>query len=304
MADLITLEYATAALAALDLPAELIAHLPSAISSASQAIERFCRRSFARADRDEVLAVGWDGVVRLSHYPVNSVARVASGRAPALVVRNLSAANQRATVAFAYPALADLETGLVATGLLLARVASAVTSTATIAFASTPTIGAMASAINALGDGWSASATAGLEEWPSADLVGGEGAISAKAGAALDLFAEDLEGYDLDREAGLLDVGFRGSRREDRFFGGSDLDVPGLGEVRVPYNAGYQAIPADLQDACAEAVKAALTGLALDQGISAEAAGQYSYSYDFRDKGVRLPANVLRAIAPFRDLRA
>jgi hypothetical protein len=306
VADLITQVYAEQQLAPLGLSAAQLAALPAAISSASEAIERHCRRSFARADRDEVLLPGWDGTALLGHYPVNSVARVASGRRGALAIRNGSGLNQRATVAFSYGATADLETGLTPTGLLLTRAASAVSASSTLLFATYPTLAELAAAVVALGGGWSAEVESGYALWASSDLAGGEAAQGALgAGATLDVFAEDLGAadYTLDRGAGVLLVSPRAGVH-DPYFDGLPAGRASRAEVRVSYNAGYQAIPAGLQDACVEAVKAALVGLALDPTVSAESAGQYSYSYDFREKGVRLPESVLRMVAPYRDLRA
>lgn len=304
---LITQAYAELQLAPLGLSAAQLAALPAALDSASEAIERHCRRSFARADRDEVAEPAWDGTAILAHYPVNAVSRIAGGRRGVLRISNASAAAQRATVAFSYGPTADFETGLTPTGLLLRRVASAVVSDTALLFAAYPTLAELAAAVVALGNGWSAEVEGGYGPWASSDLAGGEAVQGALGvGAVLDVFAEDLGAgdYALDRGAGILRLA-GGGAGEDPYFDG--LPVGGAGrwsEVRVQYNAGYQTIPAGLQDACVEAVKAALVGLALDPAVSAESAGQYSYSYDFRDKGVRLPESVLRMLAPYRDLRA
>jgi hypothetical protein len=307
MADLITQAYAEQQLAGLGLSAAQLTSLPAAITAASEAIERHCRRRFARADYDLVEEVGWDGTVLLGQYPVNGVSRIATGRRGALTVVNADdSTNQRATVAFSYSGSADLETGLTPTGITLSRVASGATSSSTLLFATYPTLQALAAAVVAVGSGWTASVESGYALWASADLVGGEAAQGALgAGARLDVFGDDLSAgdFELDRGAGVLRLKSR-AQREDYYFDGQPAGRGGWGECRVAYNAGYQTIPAGLQDACVEAMKATLVGLALDPSVSAESAGQYSYSYDFRDKGVRLPESVLRMISPYRDLRA
>lgn len=307
MADLIDQTYAEAALAGLGLSAAQLSHLPAAITAASAAIERFCGRSFARADHDQVYVPAIDGCVILDQYPVNAVSRVSAGRVPALTVRNPdTSTNQRATVAFDYPAGDDLETGLVATGLKLVRVASAVTTTTTLAFATYPTLTALSVAVSAAGGGWEAEVLGGYGAWPSAELVGGESARGCLGGgASLDVFGEDLDGlgYTLQRRVGILRLR-AGQAGESRIW---PDDGPGEGEwgdVRVVYDAGYETIPADLQDACAEAVKAILTGLVVDRNLTSERAGQYAYTIDPSGAAVRLPENVLRAIAPYRDVRA
>lgn len=286
MPDLITAEFAEQALAAGGIaPSDgQAAHLAAAIAAASGAIRRWCGdRVFTRATFDEVLDVEHDGTVLLRQIPVNAVLRVAADAEDALTIRNVDATtNQRATVRFA--TTGDFETGLTVTGLLLTRVASGVASSSTLAFADHATLSALAAAVDALGGGWSAELEGGYGPWPSTELVSDRvAAIGALEGASLRVWAEDLDDADLDRRTGILAL--PGRRR---------------GRVRVVYDAGFDAVPMPVQEACAEAVADMLNTLAIDQRVSSETAGAYSYVLNTAFADYHLTKGVLGKIAPYR----
>lgn len=305
MADLIALEYATAALAGAGLTDAQLAHLPAAITAASRAVERYCRRTFTRGSRDERHVPALDGTVMLAQYPVNSVSRISAGREAALTITNASTSVQRATVAFSFGASEDHETGLTPTGLTLTRIVAGTAAADALLFSTHTTIATLAAAVDALGNGWAAEVLGDFGSWSTSELVGGEAAQGAKAGATLDVFADDLAAgeYSLDRSAGVLKVAGSATDAEAHHFD-DDPDRIDRGEVRVAYDAGYQTIPADLQDAVAEVAKQILTSLANDPTLSTEQAGQYAYSFDFRRKGARLSEGTLFTLAQYRDLRA
>lgn len=304
---LITNAYAQAALAELGLTTAQLATLDTVIDAASATIERYCRRKFARATYDQIYQSGWEGTILLQQYPINAISRVSWSKEMALrIVNTDTSTNQRATVAFDFPSTADFETGLTAQGLKLVRVASAVTSTSTLSFGTYTTLQTLEAAINAIGNGWGATVSTGYEKWATTELVGAEGAQGClDSFAELDVFSEDLSGfrYVVKRDAGIIQMRGR-ARREYYAFQDDRADLAEWGQVRVVYDAGYQTIPSELQDATAETVKNTLLGLAVNPFVSAEAAGQYSFSFDFRDKGVRLTEAVKTSLAPFRDLRA
>src|SRR5207247_558530 len=97
------------------------------------------------------------------------------------------------------------------TGLTLTRIASGVTTTNNLTFAGNVTLADLATAINALGNGWSATVTGDATDygkWPSADLYVapsfGDGTQSAGALPARGTFAElrlhavEVSGFELD----------------------------------------------------------------------------------------------------------
>jgi hypothetical protein len=146
-----------------------------------------------------------------------------------LTVRNSSSTNQRATVAAG------------SSGLTLVRVASGTSSSDTsVTWAGNTTLQAVKNAVNALGNGWSASipdSTYSL--WPSADLRAVQGALNAKDNdAPLRLHVDEVSDFEADAARGWL---MRSCGWE-----------PGQDNYRVIYTAGYSTIPEDVQEACAQ----------------------------------------------------
>jgi hypothetical protein len=165
-----------------------------------------------------------------------------------LKVRNTLASNQRASVA------------LSSTGLTLLTVASGTTTTDTsVTWAGNPTITAVQNAVNALGNGWSATVpdpTYG--GWASADLRAIQGALNARGvDAPLRLHVQELSDYSLDANRGWL---VRGSVEAfpcwEQGYPRGPVWERGIDNYRVLYTAGYSSVPQDVQEACAEWVAA------------------------------------------------
>src|SRR5207248_3288921 len=136
-----------------------------------------------------------------------------------------SASNQRATVA------------VTATGLTLVRVAAGVTTTDTsVTFAGNVTLSAVATAVNALGNGWSASVIdSANNNRASADLRAVQGALNARGvNAELTLHLQELSAYEVDANHGWL------VRAAGCWHGGVNF-------WRVIYTAGYATVPEDVQ---------------------------------------------------------
>jgi hypothetical protein len=225
-----------------------LAILDCLITAASQAIESHCRRAFNLVNCDERYDGQDNPVLLVHHYPITAIERVMSEPAPALIARNDSGSVQRATVR------------VVADGLMLTRVASGVTSVQTITFASAPTLSAMATAIAALGNGWSASVAPTVEGLlPSADLAACPGTWAARAAPAeLRLHIREVSDYELNARLGVL-------RRVLGWPGGASF-------YRVVYTAGYSAVPEDVQEACAHLVAQLFWQTKRDPGMTRDAA--------------------------------
>lgn len=312
--DLITLPRALNAFPG-GLTTDQQATLPALITAASKAILRYCGRPFALASYDEVAVprMGqWDrgesDLVQLRYFPVQSVVRVAAGRTTALSITNTSPANQRATVA---PVLAgDPEWQTSWTGLSLARTAYGVAGATTLSFATYPTLDALASAINALGLGWSAVATDSLGAYPSADLTGPDGPQGAKgaSGATFDLFPADLARYRLDAASGLLMLsGYDGGGNLPgniyQWPGTSGLDLLSgwMGEVRVSYTAGWSTIPEPVQQACAIAVQSMYYDQVTANVFTSQTIGDLSYTIAQPDTS--LPESALQILRQYKVYR-
>ncbi len=251
--------------------------LDALLAAVTKAIQNYCWRTFALASYDELYPGNTERELILRNYPLASVERVAFAPAAVLSVTNISSSNQRATVK------------VTATGVELIRVASGAASTSTILFSDQATLSALASAVTALGNGWSASvinAADGLRA--AADLRALQGAFQAKdVSAELKLHSSELSSFVVDAERGTL------TRGDGAAWGG------GVHYWRVLYRAGFSAVPDDVQEACAQWVAQHFWQTKRDPGLSSEAVPGAVSRVTLRD----MPASIKLLLAPYRNWR-
>ncbi len=283
--DLITLEYAELALAIFPLTPAQIAFLPNAIKAASAAIRRYCgSRDFTQLTYLKDFCV-IQGQIRLDQFPVNQIIRAQTQPVTAITVVNQSSSVQSAQCLFSYTG--DLATGQTITGLTLNWVSNGTPATAPVLFTTNMTLNGLVTAVNAIGSGWSATAPA-YGAWPVTELTGGFIAQNATGGGGtqLPIFSVDMTGAfyfpDNGQQIGIVNVGQQFPATIGPSWGPDwpiwDYPQQGAGIVRVTYNAGFAVIPADLQEATVEAVKAILVRLLIDPYLQSETAAHYMYS--------------------------
>jgi len=230
--------------------------LGALITSASDGIAKYCKRDFYSRAYDELYDGNGGRILELRQYPIQSVQSVRYRPVTVLkVINNSTTVNQQARVQ------------VTSTGLTLTRVASGVTTTNNLTFSGNLTLQAIATAITALGNGWSAQVIGdsngdyGL--WPSADLyvapsfgdgTTSQGNLTARGqNAELKMHTYELAGYQFDPRGWLL-----------RAIPYTDPELlhpedivwpPGIKNFRVQYTAGYTTIPESIQEACAEWVE-------------------------------------------------
>jgi len=223
------------------------------ISSVSAAIKRYCHTDFVSTSYDELYSGGGSQRLLLRQIPIVSVASVRYGPYAVLRITNTqTSTNQRATAAVT----SATDTDVVGTGLTLVRVASGVVTTDTsVTFAGNVTMTALANAINALGNGWSATVMNNYGNWPSADLRI-QGAVNCAQGSygEIKLHVIELSDFQVDRKRGWLLRGINAliTQWDDPMA----VFTPGIDNYRVLYTAGYTTVPLDVQEACAEWVTA------------------------------------------------
>jgi hypothetical protein len=251
--------------------------LDALIAAVSRSIENYCWRTFSVTTHDELYPGSGRRELVLRQYPAVSVERVACAPTPVLRVTNTSASVQRATVK------------VTATGLELIRAASGVSTTSTILFADQATLTALASAVTALANGWSASVVdASHALRASADLRALQGAFHAKdVDAELKLHTSELSSYGIDAALGVL-------TREP----GTSWDG-GLHHWRIVYQAGYSTAPDDVQEACAQWVAQLFWQTKRDPGLSSEAIPGALSRVALRG----MPASVKLLLDPYRNWR-
>ncbi|WP_435005164.1 hypothetical protein P12x_003058 [Tundrisphaera lichenicola] len=312
MADLITSEYAQGYLA---LSTAQLAALPGAIAAASRQVRNYCGRYLSRrpsADSalgpiDEVIAPENRGPILLREYPINEILRVSGSPTVALSIRNDGPAVQRAGAMLVRSG--SEEAGFATTGLRLDRVASGVKVTDLITFADLagPTLAALAQAVNALGNGWSATVEDDFGLWGVDELGGGQGMLPARAtDARFEVWAEDLGFRRIDDRAGILAV--EPSDQADPFNSQRWGSMASLEQgddqirrspIRVVYDAGYEPIPDDLRQAVAEVAKAILERFGSSSTVLMERIDTWAITY--RDAFDGLPRSARETLAFYRD---
>lgn len=286
MADLITSARAKQAIAQGSFTSAENTAIASIVTAVSDAIRRFCRREFDSQSFDELYNGSGRRRLLLRQFPILAVSRVAASPTTVLRITNTSSSNQRATVA------------VTSTGLSLTRVASGSSSTDTsITWAGNATLAAVANAVNALGNGWSATAEANYSLWPSADLRSLQGALNAKdRQAELKLHVEELSNYQVHAEAGILLIG----TTQDSFFDtGYPLSVwtPGIQNYRVVYTAGFSTVPEPVQEAAAQWVAALFWQTKRDPGLAQEQVVGAVFRTPHKDWP---PESVRQLLVPYR----
>ena len=256
--DLVTRERALRNLASLTSPtaAEYLA-IDTMIRVASNAIEKYCQRSFGAQQKDELYNGTDSHRMTLRDFPIISVDRIAYGPTGVLRITNTSSSNQRATVK------------VTSTGITLTHVASATTTVNTLAFATYTTITALNTAINALGSGWSSTiASSTYNNWASADLRAIQGAMGCKdTNAEIRIHTSELTNYEIDDRKGIITMGYGVTD----FPGEQPTWYGGINYWRIIYTAGYETVPEDVQEACAQWTAALFWQTKRDPGLQHEA---------------------------------
>ncbi len=245
MPDLITRERALWNLDNRESTADENVTIDALISATSRAIERYCKRRFAADTYDELYDGTREVELRVRNYPILAVERVAYYPAIVLTVNNASASNQRATVK-----VND-------NGLELVHSASATESRNSIAWSVAPTVLQLGEAINALGNGWIGTVQTAYEGWASRDIRYPPGAVAAKNREAdLRIHVEELGRYYFEPKWGVL-------ISPSTWSGGHHY-------WRIVYTAGYEVVPEDIQEACAQWVAALFLQTKRDPGLQQE----------------------------------
>jgi hypothetical protein len=290
--DLITYDYAMAAMSELSLSDTQRDFVPFVVSAASQAIRRHCRRNFdLRTNIVDWLDIALDGTVRLYQVPVQIVTRCQAPPSQALQVYNNSNSVQTAQCYFTYTGMyGSYSNPRTPTGLTLNWTSNGALSTTTINFVANQTIDQLSALINAVGSGWTAQSTQPYGPWAVTELDGGFTAQGASLNAVpgtgaifnvlLDLGTPELDDY----ERGFLQVGrlMQSSLAQTWGPGGDQLFSNNrqrrLGRAKVTYTAGFSPIPPEIQYQCAQLVKWK-TELGIQELLlKSETAADYAYT--------------------------
>jgi hypothetical protein len=231
-----------------DLDDATLAHV---LEAACGAVENYCQRTFTVATYDELYQGTRSRSLFLNQAPVTLISGVRYGRQIALQISNSTQYIQAATV----------ECG--STGLTLKFVNNAVTTPNVLTWTANETIGDLANAVNAIGNGWVAYLSPQFESWASSDLSVYRTTQSARNIQAI--FSPHyfwLSDYEFNPQTGELVTG-------SGWNGGYQA-------YRVQYTAGYSEIPEPLVQATVELAAATWQAGKSDPNLVSESLGQYS----------------------------
>jgi hypothetical protein len=226
------------------------AQLASLIDAASDAIKRHCHRNFVQTTYTEYYsgAIYIKESLKLRNFPVQRIGEISTANV-AMQVLNSGGSVQKATV----ETLPNGDFQLITT-------ASGVVTTNVLPAATYITIGAMAAAINALGNGWGTSILSGASgsyaNFPTTDLKTLQGACSALIGGCWLEIYENWYGWntmafwpDQEQDSNGVACFWRLDNESGEVWG----RLPrGRLNLRINYTAGYSVIPASVQQACAD----------------------------------------------------
>jgi len=313
--DLCTYDFAEAYCSSANLTDTQRDNIPWLVSAASTAIRRRTNRNFDLRTYVKKFDVTIYGVARLDQIPVQQILRVQGPQQLALTIANNSTSVQFAQAYFAYSGQVDgygsnIQT---ATGITLNWVSNGVASNQTVNFTANETISALASAINAVGNGWSAvadSSAGGYGSWPVTELDGGYvgqgAALSASPGTGAQFYVlTDLSNACLDDPMrGFLSVGRQqGNFNAGRWGPGGDSlwnspTSQAANQVKVTFMAGQSTIPMEIQIQCAQLCKWKLEISKQELLLKSETAADYTYMLS-EEMVHNMPRPVQEALAPF-----
>lgn len=275
-------------------------YLAALITTASDAIKRYLNRDIALTTYTEYQNGGiypLSNPLILRQYPVTEITRIGRATQALLVTNGDNATNQRATV----------ET--TTTGLQLVRVASAVTTTTSLLYATYSTLTSLATQIAATSGGWSAtiqnsSNGTSFSLWPSSDLKQLQGAVSVfNGGAYLEIY-EDI--------SPTMSPGTWSSDDEFAFSSGYAWRLQaetgmvygkfprGNQILRIDYQAGYATVPQAIQEACVQYAAFLYQSGSIDYSVTRVRIGPFSQESAGSSKIPAIPIPIRGLLDPYK----
>ena len=239
--------------------------LEDAIDRATSIIETHCDRKLKSRVFYEFVMPQGERTVTVDNYPIVSIDTIAYGSAISMTIESDSASTD---------VLATVENN--GTNIRLRKVASDGTSTtATLALADYLTTSAIVNYINASVSGWSATLTENAYSF-SLYRFGGRGVIDAPCN--FEYPRDNVSEYRVDYSTGLIHLiadRFPGIRSDDA---SANRFPSGFYPVFVQYTAGFETVPADLQQVCIEVAADLYRERKQDKTITSESLGDSSYT--------------------------
>jgi hypothetical protein len=256
---------------------------------ATKAIQNYCHRDFFTNTYDELYRVGQENKVFLRQYPVQQITRFCDQQAIFLTITNTASDVSSATL------------NVIPGALVLNWIEDSQASTTTITFTTEEEETDLATAINAVGYGWTATTEALYQTNSAYDLVVGQGG-SAKQPFTLIGWLDSQSCFQGYPNSGYIQLSHKPPAQSWLSSQYWPLAMPQLNEsVRCVYTAGYDPwnIPSDLQFVCAELVRLMDSGNVV---VGQENMGEYQYIAAMAgDALTRLPITTQRILNSYKD---
>ena len=192
-------------------PSDLVS---SILTSTDKYVKGYCRREFESASYNETHDGGVSSIF-LNEYPITALSRVAQGRDEAFYVNNT------ATTSYASCSCDGTNFTCNLNG-----------SGSDLALGTYTTITTLVAAINALGNGWTATANSGYGDYLSSEIIDFYGRSCLDSDTAyVDIPSESLTDFIMNASTGEIKHAF----------------PSGDQNIYISYTAGYSSIPDDLQ---------------------------------------------------------
>ena len=236
--------------------------LERAIDRATSRIESYLERNIKERSYAEWRSGAGVDTIRLHQWPVTTVTSVFSGNIAVMVI-GAKGNNLRASISVTQEAPTQ---AVIAT---YTDIAGATTATS-IPFATYPTVSDVAAQIGATG-AYNATVVKNLRAVQMRPRAGADCVL-----ATVTLFAADTASdYTYDHETGRLSI-------DESWWAYWPLDngkMPDAGKsVLIEYRAGFETIPADMEECCLEVAAMIFRDRQRDKSLITERLGDYSYS--------------------------
>ena len=222
------------------------------IDVATAQIERYCDRQFKTRSYTSWLDGKSGTLLYLPNYPVTAVSRVCTTLRDLFSITNTTANAAYATVA------ASTST------LTLTLQVGATTTTNALTYATYTTINSLVAAINAAGNGWSATESDTGTSIPSTDI---------KPGGAWGCLDDSIYIYGPDEPSEQIEWDEDSGR-----LWSVDSFSKGRQNIFVAYTGGYSTTPDDVEQACIELIQKMYQEIKHNDNLQSETLGDYSWA--------------------------
>jgi len=252
------------------------------VSRATSAIEKYCERILRSDTYREWYDGRGDCWLSVDQYPITDIQMISKSKTDAFYITNTDADAWNA-----YVKITTTDEDSTALALVLQGGDNDGTDTLSFATRGTYTLTTLATAINAVGSGWSAgSVTSSYAKYDAMELIPVNGLQCKDSYAYVSVPDEPEYDFDYQQYEGLIYMPTGYPR--------------GIRNITVRYTGGYVTTPADLEQICIDQVNLYYRGRKKDLSVKSEKLGDHSVTMadDARD----LSKSIMNRLAPYRRI--